>query len=41
MCDGEGLGLIQMMMTPAGLAVAAGLAAVLFVFGRWVLKNST
>jgi hypothetical protein len=26
MCDGEGLGLIQMAMTPIGLAVVAGIA---------------
>lgn len=36
MCDGEGLGLIQMAMTPIGLATTAGVTAVLFFFVRWV-----
>jgi|GEM_PF-2548855 hypothetical protein len=36
MCDGEGLGLIQMMMTPIGLAVTAAAAGALFGFARWV-----
>lgn len=36
MCDGEGLGLIQMAMTPTGLAVTAGIAALFFLFIRWV-----
>jgi hypothetical protein len=39
MCDGEGLGLIQMAMTPIGLAVTAGIAAALFVFARWVVAE--
>jgi hypothetical protein len=30
MCDGEGLGLIQMAMTPVGLAVVAGIAPLPF-----------
>jgi hypothetical protein len=36
MCDGEGLGLIQMAMTPMGLAATAAIAALLFLFVRWV-----
>jgi hypothetical protein len=36
MCDGEGLGLIQMAMTPMGLAATAAVAALLFLFVRWV-----
>lgn len=36
MCDGEGLGLIQMAMTPMGLAVTAAVAAMLFLFVHWV-----
>jgi hypothetical protein len=36
MCDGEGLGLIQMAMTPTGLAATAAVAALLFLFVRWV-----
>lgn len=36
MCDGEGLGLIQMAMTPIGLAVTAGIAALLFLVMRWI-----
>jgi hypothetical protein len=32
MCDGEGLGLIQMAMTPIGLAVIAVIAAALCHF---------
>lgn len=36
MCDGVGLGLIQMAMTPMGLAVTASIAAMLFFFVRWV-----
>lgn len=36
MCDGEGLGLIQMAMTPMGLAVTAAVAALLLLFVRWV-----
>lgn len=36
MCDGEGLGLIQMAMTPMGLAATAAIAALLFLFARWV-----
>jgi hypothetical protein len=36
MCDGEGLGLIQMAMTPMGLAATAVVAALLFLFVRWV-----
>lgn len=36
MCDGEGLGLIQMAMTPMGFAVTAAGAALLFLFVRWV-----
>lgn len=39
MCDGGGLGLIQMAMTPTGLAVTAALAATLFLFARWVLAD--
>jgi hypothetical protein len=39
MCDGEGLGLIQMAMTPIGLAVTAAAAGALFLFARWVLAN--
>jgi len=36
MCDGEGLGLIQMAMTPMGLATTAAVATLLFLFVRWV-----
>lgn len=36
MCDGEGLGLIQMAVTPVGLAPTAAIAAALFLFVRWV-----
>ncbi len=36
MCDGEGFRLIQMAMTPIGLAATAGIAALLFLFIRWV-----
>lgn len=36
MCDGEGLGLIQMAMTPMGLAATAAVSALLFLFVRWV-----
>jgi len=36
MCDGEGLGLLQMAMTPMGLAAMAAIAALLFLFLRWV-----
>jgi hypothetical protein len=39
MCDGEGLGLIQMAMTPIGLAVTAGVACALFLFARWVMAD--
>lgn len=39
MCDGEGLGLIQMAMTPIGLAVTAAVAAALFFFVRWVIAD--
>ncbi len=39
MCDGEGLGLIQMAMTPIGLAVTAGGAGALFLFMRWVMAD--
>jgi hypothetical protein len=39
MCDGEGLGLIQMAMTPIGLAVVAGIAAALFIYARWLVTN--
>jgi hypothetical protein len=41
MCDGEGLGLIQMAMTPIGLAVVAGIAAALFFYARWVVTDRT
>ncbi len=37
MCDGEGL--IQMAMTPVGLAVVAGIAAALFFYARWVVTD--
>lgn len=36
MCDGEGLGLIQMAMTPIGLGVTAVIVVALFLFARWV-----
>ena len=36
MCDGEGLGLIQIAMTTMGLAVAAAVYALLLLFVRWV-----
>ncbi len=39
MCDGDGLGLIQMAMTPTGLGVMAGIAIALFFFARWVLAD--
>ena len=39
MCDGEGLGLIQMAMTPIGLAVTAALAGALFLFARWIMAD--
>lgn len=39
MCDGEGLGLIQMAMTPIGLAVTAAVAGALLVFARWVMAD--
>ena len=39
MCDGEGLGLIQMAMTPIGLAVTATLAGALFLFARWIMAD--
>jgi hypothetical protein len=39
MCDGEGLGLIQMAMTPIGLAATAAIAGALFLYGRWVMAN--
>ena len=39
MCDGQGLGLIQMAMTPIGLAVVAGLAAALFIYARWLVTD--
>jgi hypothetical protein len=39
MCDGEGLGLIQMAMTPVGLAASAAIAAGLFLFMRWVVAD--
>ncbi len=39
MCDGEGLGLIQMAMTPIGLAVTAAVAGALFLFARWVMAD--
>lgn len=39
MCDGEGLGLIQMAMTPVGLAVVAAIAAALFVYARWLVTD--
>jgi hypothetical protein len=39
MCDGEGLGLIQMAMTPIGLAVVAGIAAALFIYARWLVTD--
>jgi hypothetical protein len=38
MCDG-GLGLIQMAMTPIGLAVVAGIAAALFIYARWLVTD--
>jgi hypothetical protein len=38
MCDGD-LGLIQMAMTPIGLAVVAGIAAALFIYARWLVTN--
>jgi hypothetical protein len=37
MCDGEGL--IQMAMTPIGLAVVAGIAAALFIYARWLVTD--
>ena len=37
MCDGDGL--IQMAMTPVGLAVVAGIAAALLVYARWLLTD--
>jgi hypothetical protein len=36
MCDGESFGLIQMAMTPIGLAVMAAAAGALFLYARWV-----
>ena len=39
MCDGESLGLIQMLMTPTGLAVTAAAAGALFLFARWVITD--
>lgn len=39
MCEGEGLGLIQMAMTPIGLAVTAGVAAALFLFARRLIAD--
>jgi hypothetical protein len=39
MCDGEGLGLIHMAMTPLGLAVVAGIAAALFIYARWLVTD--
>jgi hypothetical protein len=39
MCDGEGLGFIQMAMTPIGLVVTAGIAGALFLFARWVMAD--
>jgi hypothetical protein len=39
MCDGQGLGLIQMAMTPIGLAVMVGVAGALFLFARWVMAD--
>jgi len=39
MCDGEGLGLIQMAMTPTGLAVTAAVAGALFLFARWITAD--
>jgi hypothetical protein len=39
MCDGEGL--IQMAMTPIGLAVMAGIAAALAIYGRWLVTDRT
>jgi hypothetical protein len=36
MCDGGGLGLIQMTMTPTGLVLTAAIAALLFLFVHWV-----
>jgi hypothetical protein len=35
MRDGDGL--IQMLMTPIGLAVTAAAAGALFLFARWVI----
>ena len=37
MCDGEGL--IQMAMTPVGLAVVAVIAAALFIYARWLVTD--
>jgi hypothetical protein len=39
MCDGEGLGLIQMAMTPIGLVVTAVAAGALLLFARWVITD--
>lgn len=39
MCDGEGLGLIQMAVTPIGLAVTAGIATALFIYVRWLVTD--
>ena len=39
MCDGEGL--IQMAMTPIGLAVMAGIAAALAIYARWLVTDRT
>jgi len=39
MCDGEGLGLIQMAMTPVGLVVTAAITGALFLFARWVVAD--
>jgi hypothetical protein len=39
MCDGEGLDLIQMAMTPIGLVVTAGTAGAHFLFARWVMAD--
>jgi hypothetical protein len=37
MCEGPGL--VQMMMTPVGLAVTAAVAGALFFFARWIIAD--
>ena len=38
MCDGSIGSLIEMVTTPIGLAVMAGLTVALLIYARWLVK---